>query len=116
MALKVWKIGRNEMVIREKVEIEKVIREGLVKTSTQEVIQNALLVMKGLIPKEVTKNKIIGKYKDEVIEILRKFIVNVYKKIWTEGVNCKVINEWERQSGITKKMKEEEKLKMVPIV
>ena len=106
-AKEIWKVKKEEMPTNEKVELERALREGLNKNSNVGEGKNVTLVLRGLIPKEISDKKIIRKYKEEVIRICYETISEVYEKIWK--TRCKRINEWEKEKGITRQMKTIEK-------
>jgi hypothetical protein len=81
----------------EKIELEKVIKEGLLSNSNQENEPNVIMILKGLVPKELSDKKIIKKYKNEVIEVLNELVVNAYDRIWKK--RCKEVNEWKNDKG-----------------
>src|SRR5271156_106805 len=91
----------------EKMELEKMIKEGLLSNSNQENEPNVIMILRGLVPKELSNKKIIKKYKNEVIEVLNDLVVNAYNRIWKQ--RCKDVNEWEKIQGITREMKIEKR-------
>jgi len=106
-AINIWKIERKEITTSEKMELEKMIKEGLLSNSNQENEPNVIMILRGLVPKELSNKKIIKKYKNEVIEVLNDLVVNAYNRIWKQ--RCKDVNEWEKIQGITRKMKIEKR-------
>ena len=81
--------------------------EGLLSNRNQGNELNVIMILKGLVPKELSNKKIIKKYKNEVIEVLNELVVNAYDRIWK--ARCKEVNEKEKQQGITREMKTEKK-------
>src|SRR5579871_4275058 len=106
-ALKIWKKERKEVTTSEKIELEKALKEGLLSNRNQGNGSNVIMVLKGLVPKELSNKKIIKKYKNEIIEVLNELVVNAYDRIWK--TRCKEVNEKEKQQGITREMKMEKK-------
>jgi predicted metal-binding transcription factor (methanogenesis marker protein 9) len=94
VAINIWKIERKEITTSEKMELEKMIKEGLLSNSNQENEPNVIMILKGLVPKELSGKKIIKKYKNEVIEVLNDLVVTAYNRIWKQ--RCKDVNEWEK--------------------
>ena len=106
-AIKIWKKERKEVTTSEKIELENALKEGLLSNRNQGNELNVIMILKGLVPKELSNKKIIKKYKKEVIEVLNELVVNAYDRIWK--ARCKEVNEKEKQQGITREMKTEKK-------
>jgi hypothetical protein len=106
-AIKIWKKERKEVTTSEKIELENALKEGLLSNRNQGNELNVIMILKGLVPKELSNKKIIKKYKNEVIEVLNELVVNAYDRIWK--ARCKEVNEKEKQQGITREMKTEKK-------